>query len=308
MATNDPLLAPIPGADNRQLNGVQVDVARAGNGRVKRVIYQPGFRWSTHMKEKVGTDLCMHAHVGFIARGRIHVQYADGCTLEFVAPQVVAIEPGHEGWVVGDEPAVLIEVDFEGDTRHGRRACIDRPSSHRPIRKSRPVEQRRAADQASSVNAWPEGLRSVDAAATAGARSARLFGGVVMGDLDETITSAVEQAADSRLNSIVAILVALAATLMALDNIKDGNITQAMAQAQTHAVDAWSYYQAKSTKQNIAEATLDQLQVIRATTGGAGLADVDKRIAAYQAQAARYEKEKADIKAQAEGYQANTTA
>jgi hypothetical protein len=116
MPTNDPLLAPIPGADSRKLNGVQVDVAPAGTGRVKRVIYQPGFRWSTHMKSTVGTDLCMHAHVGFIARGRVHVQYADGSTLEFVAPQVVAIEPGHDGWVVGDEPAVLIEIDFEGDT------------------------------------------------------------------------------------------------------------------------------------------------------------------------------------------------
>ena len=116
MSTNDPLLAPIPGADSRQFNGVQVDVARAGTGRVKRVIYQPGFRWSTHMKSTVGTELCMHAHVGFIARGQVNVQYADGETLEFVAPQVVAIEPGHEGWVVGDEPAVLIEIDFEGDT------------------------------------------------------------------------------------------------------------------------------------------------------------------------------------------------
>ena len=116
MSDNDSLLAPIEGADRRVVGGVQVDVARAGSGRIKRVIYQPGFRWSTHMKEKVGTDLCMHAHVGFIARGRIHVQYADGCTLEFVAPQIVAIEPGHDGWVVGDEPAVLIEVDFEGDT------------------------------------------------------------------------------------------------------------------------------------------------------------------------------------------------
>lgn len=116
MSDNDSLLAPITGADRRVVGGVQVDVARAGSGRIKRVIYQPGFRWSTHMKEKVGTDLCMHAHVGFIARGRIHVQYADGCTLEFVAPQIVAIEPGHDGWVVGDEPAVLIEVDFERDT------------------------------------------------------------------------------------------------------------------------------------------------------------------------------------------------
>ena len=116
MTFSDSLLAPIKGATSHNVGGVQVDVAPAGTGRIKRVIYQPGFRWSTHMKEKVGTDLCMHAHVGFIARGRIGVQYRDGTTAEFVAPQVVAIEPGHDGWVIGEEPAVLIEVDFMGDT------------------------------------------------------------------------------------------------------------------------------------------------------------------------------------------------
>lgn len=127
-----------------------------------------------------------------------------------------------------------------------------------------------------------------------------------MGELDEKISEAVEQARESRLNSIIALLVAVAATLMALDNIKDGNIGQAMAQAQAHTVDAWSYYQAKSTKQNLAEATLDTLQVMRATAapGSPTLADLDKRIAAYQAQVARYEKEKTEIKTQAEGYQA----
>jgi hypothetical protein len=116
MAEFDPLLAPIPGTESRKLNGVQVDVGPAGSGRIKRVIYQPGFRWSTHMKGTTGTDLCMHAHVGFIARGQIAVQYRNGATVEFTAPQIVAIEPGHEGWVVGDEPAVLIEVDFMNDT------------------------------------------------------------------------------------------------------------------------------------------------------------------------------------------------
>jgi hypothetical protein len=113
---DDPLFAPIAGADSRRVAGAQVDVAPAGSGRIKRVIYQPGFRWSTHMKEKVGTDLCMHAHVGFIARGRVGVQYGDGTRVEFAAPAVVAIEPGHDGWVIGDEPAVLIEVDFMGET------------------------------------------------------------------------------------------------------------------------------------------------------------------------------------------------
>jgi hypothetical protein len=116
MASIDPLLAPIKGADSRTVGGVQVDVVPAGSGRIKRVIYQPGFRWSTHMKSEVGTDFCMHAHVGFIARGRIGVRYADGTSAEFAAPQVVAIDPGHDGWVIGDEQAVLIEVDFMGDT------------------------------------------------------------------------------------------------------------------------------------------------------------------------------------------------
>src|SRR6476661_10586948 len=116
MSINDPLLAPLAGAESRKIGGAQIDVVRTGACRVKRVIYPPGFRWSKDMKAIVGTDLCMHAHVGFLVRGQIHIQYADGCTLEFAAPQAVVIEPGHDGWVVGDEAAVLIEVDFQGET------------------------------------------------------------------------------------------------------------------------------------------------------------------------------------------------
>src|SRR5260221_11644056 len=93
MSNNDPLLAPLRDCESREIGGVQIDAVRAGASRVKRVIYRPGFRWSTDMKAIVGTDLCMHAHVGFLARGQVHIQYADGCTSEFVAPQVVAIEP-----------------------------------------------------------------------------------------------------------------------------------------------------------------------------------------------------------------------
>jgi len=114
--TPDPLTAPMAGADHREIGGVQIDVARAGDCRVKRVIYSPGFRWSKDMKPLVGTELCQHAHVGFLARGQIHIQYADGCAREFAAPQMVSIDPGHDGWVVGSEPAVMIEFDFEGDT------------------------------------------------------------------------------------------------------------------------------------------------------------------------------------------------
>jgi len=126
-----------------------------------------------------------------------------------------------------------------------------------------------------------------------------------MGGIDEAVTEAVERADGSRLNSIVALLVAIAATCMALDGIKDGNIGQAMAQAQAKSVDTWSYYQAKSTKQALAEATVDELEALRAAmpTSGASREALDKRIAAYRDNVTRYEREKAALKAEAEGYQ-----
>ena len=127
MTSIDPILAPIKGADHRVVAGVTLDIVPAGDGRVKRVIYPKGFRWSRDMKALVGTDLCMHAHVGFLIRGRIHVRYADGCVEEFAAPQVMAIQPGHDGWVDGDEDAVLVEFDFLNETA----SRFGMPAAHR---------------------------------------------------------------------------------------------------------------------------------------------------------------------------------
>src|SRR5450432_331050 len=102
----EPILAPIEGADHREVAGVQLDVVASGNGRIKRAIYPPGFRWSTHMKPIVGTSHCTHAHLGFLAKGQIKGEYGDGCGFDFTAPRVFVIEPGHDAWVVGDEAAV----------------------------------------------------------------------------------------------------------------------------------------------------------------------------------------------------------
>jgi hypothetical protein len=125
-----------------------------------------------------------------------------------------------------------------------------------------------------------------------------------MSDISDTINEAVERGSESRLNSIIAALVAVAATFMALCNVKDGNIVQGMAQAQANAVDQWSYYQAKGMKQNLAEATLDQLQLQRTMLTDPKFAPIlDAKIAVYQKQVKKYEKEKIDIKANAEGQQ-----
>jgi hypothetical protein len=126
---SDPLLAPMKGADRRTVGGATIDIARAGNGRIKRIVYPPGFRWSTHMQPVVGTTLCMHAHVGLLARGHVRGEYADGCAFEFVAPRALVIEPGHDAWVVGDEAAVLIQFDAEDETaRH-----FGLPEEHRHL-------------------------------------------------------------------------------------------------------------------------------------------------------------------------------
>lgn len=128
-----------------------------------------------------------------------------------------------------------------------------------------------------------------------------------MGDIADVVGDAVDKGKESQLNTAVAVLVSVSATFMALCNVKDGNIVQAMAQAQANSVDAWAYFQSKSTKQNIAESMIDQLTVQR-DVGGASLsaearAVLDKKIADYQAKAKQYDVEKNDIRKQAEGYQ-----
>lgn len=126
-----------------------------------------------------------------------------------------------------------------------------------------------------------------------------------MVDVNDAIAEAVENAAESRLNSFIAVLVALSATFMALSNVKDGNISQSMAQAQAQSVDTWSFYQAKSTKQGLAEATVVQLTALRAVVENSPekAAELEKAITENTDKIKRYETEKTEIKAKAEAFQ-----
>lgn len=113
-----------------------------------------------------------------------------------------------------------------------------------------------------------------------------------------------EKAAESRLNGFVALFVAVVATFMALCNVKDGNVVQAMQQAQAKAVDQWAYYQSKSTKQHIAENTADLLRAQLDLNPGLkaeARMKIEGKIAAQEAAAKKYEVEKNQIRAEAEG-------
>jgi Domain of unknown function (DUF4337) len=127
-----------------------------------------------------------------------------------------------------------------------------------------------------------------------------------MSDIADSVSEAVEHAAESRLNSVIALLVAITATFTALCNVKDGNVVQAMAQDQVNAVDAWAYYQAKGTKLNLAEAMLDQLTLerdMKPELNQAARARLDAKIGEYAGHVKKYEMEKIEIKNRAEEFQ-----
>jgi hypothetical protein len=120
----------------------------------------------------------------------------------------------------------------------------------------------------------------------------------------DTIQDEVQQhAEESRFNGFIALFVAVVATFMALCNVKDGNVVQAMQQSQARAVDQWAYYQSKSTKQHIAENSADMLKAQLDMNPGLKPevhARVEAKIAAQVAAASKYEKEKEQIRGEAE--------
>jgi hypothetical protein len=113
---DDAIFGAIEGAEHQSFGLAEIDIVRVGDARMKRSIYPAGMKWSTDLEPLVGTPACMHAHVGFLAHGSLVFEYTDGCRIEATAPAVVNIAPGHDAWVVGKERAVLIEVDYAGDT------------------------------------------------------------------------------------------------------------------------------------------------------------------------------------------------
>jgi hypothetical protein len=127
-----------------------------------------------------------------------------------------------------------------------------------------------------------------------------------MSEIVDSINEAVEKGREGRFNSIIALMVAVVATFMALCNVKDGNIVQAMEQDQASAVDEWALYQAKGMKMNLAESVLDQMTLereLRPELGAEARTKLDKKISDYTAQVKLYESEKAEIKAKAKGFQ-----
>jgi mannose-6-phosphate isomerase-like protein (cupin superfamily) len=79
--------------------------------KAARLTVQPGWRWSECIKPVVGTESCQAHHVGVIISGTMHVVHDDGSEGDVTPGMAYVIEPGHDAWVVGDEPATAFEFD-----------------------------------------------------------------------------------------------------------------------------------------------------------------------------------------------------
>lgn len=121
-------------------------------------------------------------------------------------------------------------------------------------------------------------------------------------DKPEVEVTGDESMSDKALNGWISFAVAIAGTFMALCEVKSGNVAQAIEHAQSQRLNEWSYFQAKSTKQSVAEGALDQLVSLRAVSGGADaetLKQLDGRILELRGKVERYEREKGEIQVKA---------
>src|SRR3984893_10148509 len=117
---------------------------------------------------------------------------------------------------------------------------------------------------------------------------------------DEKKKEVTDARSTRKLNTLVAISVALLATFMGICKIKDDNIVQAMQQAQADKLDHWNFYQARNIRQEVAKATVTQLQLARMCRAGAETAAYDEPIARYEKIAAEQAGKKEELKKQAE--------
>jgi len=88
----------------------KIDLVKVGEYTVGKATFEPGWKWSESVKPIAKTHSCQAAHTNFHLSGRLHVKMDDGTEVEFGPGEVGMIPPGHDAWVVGNEPAVMYDI------------------------------------------------------------------------------------------------------------------------------------------------------------------------------------------------------
>ncbi len=88
----------------------KVEIVNVGDLQIGRGVFEPGWRWSEHVKPIAGTDSCQSAHTGYVLEGRMAVRMDDGDEVEYEQGDAFYMAPGHDAWIVGDQRCVLLDV------------------------------------------------------------------------------------------------------------------------------------------------------------------------------------------------------
>jgi hypothetical protein len=96
--------------DVRRFENGQFEVIHIGGMAIGRATYDPGWKWSTHVGKELGKKSCDIEHVGLVLSGRATAAMDDGRVVEIKAGDIFYIAPGHDSWVIGDEPYVSLHL------------------------------------------------------------------------------------------------------------------------------------------------------------------------------------------------------
>src|SRR6266550_6193082 len=116
----------------------KVELATVGSVTFGRASFEPGWKWSESVKPIVKTEYCQAPHVQYQVSGRLRVRMTDGSEQEFGPGDVGLIPPGHDAWVVGNEPVVAI--DISGMTHYAKPAAknaVKKPAKRKSNTKKR---------------------------------------------------------------------------------------------------------------------------------------------------------------------------
>jgi mannose-6-phosphate isomerase-like protein (cupin superfamily) len=94
----------------RKFSNGKMDIANLGDAVIARITAEPGWKWSKDVKPIVNTNSCQITHTGYTISGRMRVRMDDGTEHEFGPGDATYVPPGHDAWVVGNEPFVAIDI------------------------------------------------------------------------------------------------------------------------------------------------------------------------------------------------------
>jgi len=104
--------------ETRSFENGDLRLLKIGGADIGMLTLRPGWRWSEHVKPIAGTDLCEAPHFQYHLQGTLHVVMGDGTEFDAGPGDVTALPQGHDAWVVGDEPVVV--VDWYGASNYAK--------------------------------------------------------------------------------------------------------------------------------------------------------------------------------------------